>query len=284
MSEVVVTDTTPDTSAAQQAAEAAALEAGAKANISGGEDFDNIQQSADWVDPNAPASGPGKADTPPCPEGFPEKFWTGDMETSAAKLAESYAKLESAKSKPGDSPGDEGDAPSGDDASQQSAIDRAQATFAEKGELTDDDYAALEAEGIGRATVDAYIAGQQAATVVAHAAAGGADEYAKMIEWAGENLSAAEIDAYNAASQTGATQEFADAVAGLRAKFAAKSSSEPALHAGANGAAPVGDHFRSMGEMTAAMRDPRYKTDSAYRADVERKIANAGKAKVNLFQ
>jgi hypothetical protein len=33
--------------------------------------------------------------------------------------------------------------------------------------------------------------------------------------------------------------------------------------------------FRSVAELTSAMADPRYKNDSAYRKDVERKLANS---------
>ena len=69
--------------------------------------------------------------------------------------------------------------------------------FVEKGTLSDESYAALEAKGYNRVLVDGYIAGQvaraQALTNEVHAAVGGAEKYAAMTQWAAGKLSAAEV-------------------------------------------------------------------------------------------
>lgn len=147
--------------------------------------------------------------------------------------------------------------------------------YADKGELSPESYAALaEKAGLDKATVDAYIAGQQAlareAENRAFDIAGGPEEYTKMSQWAAANLTPAEIQAFNKAVE-GTAEETALAVAGLKAKYVKANGSEPALLSG--GAKPDSTGYQSRAEMTAAMRDPRYAKDPAYRKAVEQKIA-----------
>lgn len=245
----------------------------------------------EWIVPSEGGEAAPKGEAPAAPERpeyIPEKFWTGNLEESTRKMSESYANLEKAR---GEKPTE--DSPSTDEAAddstdetptgdaEQSAIDTAMAAFEKDGKLSDEHYASLEQAGIGRETVDAYIQNLQATSLLAHTAAGGEENFKAMTEWAAKSLTPAEIEAFNTAVQS-PSPEMVAAVQGLAARFAAESSTEPTLVSG-DKAGAVNDGFGSKAEMTAAMADPRYKTDPAYRAEVERKMVAADRAGVNLW-
>jgi hypothetical protein len=148
--------------------------------------------------------------------------------------------------------------------------------FESNGTLSDDSYKALqEKAGLSREYVDAYIAGQAAlareATQRVFDIAGGEEQYGAMTEWAKANLTPAEIAAYNQGIE-GTAEQAALAAAGLKSKYIAANGSEPKLITGSS-AAQVSQGFASRAEMTAAMNDPRYAKDAAYRKQVENKIA-----------
>ena len=149
--------------------------------------------------------------------------------------------------------------------------------FAETGALSPESYEKLSKAGIPKAMVDQYIAGQQAMATQyqaeAHAQVGGAESYTAMVGWAAANLSDADKAAFNnAVDQGGSNAKLA--IAGLNAQFKAAQGTNPTL---LNGFAPSGasdvSGFRSTAELTTAMRDPRYAKDSAYRKDVEARLA-----------
>lgn len=144
-----------------------------------------------------------------------------------------------------------------------------------QGKLSDASYEELAKQGIPRNIVDAYVAGQMA---VAQQSAqevfnsvGGADSYKAMVEWAASSLSADEVNAYNAAVESADKKQIMFAVKGLQARFAAQS--EPRLVTGDGGKVVRG--FRSSAEVIEAMKDPKYKSDPAYRADVERRMSQS---------
>lgn len=145
--------------------------------------------------------------------------------------------------------------------------------FFKTGKLSDNSYGELEQMGFPRALVDQFIAGQQA--VIAREeqsvfeSVGGQSAYEQMIQWAGSNLSAQEIEAYNKSIGSGDQAQMMFAVKGLQARYTAQTR-EPSFISGGKASPGV---FRSVAEVVAAMSDPRYKTDAAYRSDVERKIA-----------
>lgn len=162
------------------------------------------------------------------------------------------------------------------------AVDSYEKEFQEQGKLSDESYTKLEAQGYPRDVVDKYIAGQQAIAAAQtlqaeqnkqtiFTAVGGEDQYKSMIQWASQNLSAEERTAFNATMGTGDMGQIKLAVAGLKTRFESIHGHDPKLIGGKAG--PSGQSgFRSMAEMTAAMRDPRYQRDPAYRADVIRRV------------
>jgi hypothetical protein len=148
--------------------------------------------------------------------------------------------------------------------------------FETVGTLSEESYKALqEKAGLSREYVDAYIAGQAALAREAQQRvfdiAGGEEQYTVMTQWALANLTPAEIAAYNQGVE-GTAEQAALAAAGLKSKYIAAQGSEPKLITGSS-AAQVNTGFASRAEMTAAMNDPRYAKDAAYRKAVEQKIA-----------
>jgi len=148
--------------------------------------------------------------------------------------------------------------------------------FFTNGKLSDGSYQELSKLGFSKAIVDQFIAGQQAVMAreeqAVYDSVGGKETYAEMVQWAGQNLSKDEIEAYNSALSSGNQAQMQFAVKGLQARFTANNR-EPSLKTVGGKAANAG--YRSVAEVVAAMSDPKYKTDPAYRADVERKLANS---------
>lgn len=206
------------------------------------------------------------------PGWLPEKF------KSPEDLAKAYAELEKKISQP------KTEAPAGGDEADKAVqaaglnMEDLQSRYMANGQLEDSDYEALAKIGIDRDMVDSYIAGQEALVenirLSAFNQVGGEDNYRSMVTWAAQNLTQDERDAYDAAMDDPNPSSRSLAIAGLHAKWTAAVGAEPSLVTGETGQ-DTGDAFRSPAELTAAMRDPRYRTDPAYRADVQAKIARS---------
>lgn len=153
-----------------------------------------------------------------------------------------------------------------------------QAEYREKGSLADATYESLGRRGIPRAMVDQYIAGQQAIAdrqvQEVLSAVGGQTEYDALVEWASRSLEPDEIETFNADVQSGDLKRARFAVKALAARRQVSDKS-PRRVEGRPGQSS-GESFRSMAELVAAMRDPRYSKDPAYRRDVESKVARSG--------
>lgn len=147
--------------------------------------------------------------------------------------------------------------------------------FSETGKLSDESFAALEADGLPRSIVEGYIAGQVALRDARDAAgfslAGGKEQFSKMAEWAAKSLPQAEIDVLNS-GLAGTDAQMKQAVLALKAQYEATFGSSPALARGDAPATTGPTPFSSRAEVTAAMRDPRYRTDQAYRQMVASRI------------
>ena len=100
-----------------------------------------------------------------------------------------------------------------------------------------------------------------------------AEKYGEMIRWAGENLDAEEIQAYNTATNAGAASaKFA--VEALAARYRSSEGYEAPLVTGKaprSGPKP----YRSNAELARDIADPRYHNDPAFRADVEDRLARS---------
>lgn len=150
--------------------------------------------------------------------------------------------------------------------------------LAQDGKLTDADYAAAEAIGHDRATVDAFIAGQQAlaemATQRIMGAAGGKETMDRMFAWASTSIPAAEIDTFNKSFEGADVNAAVIAMEQLKSKYEAANGKDPTL-IGGKPAANVSDVFTSWAQVSQAMSDPRYSTDHAYRTTIEQKLGRS---------
>ncbi|MER8385246.1 hypothetical protein NKH14_06940 [Mesorhizobium sp. M1380] len=150
--------------------------------------------------------------------------------------------------------------------------------LAQDGKLTDADYAAAEAIGHDRATVDAFIAGQQALAEVATqritGAAGGKESMDRMFAWASTSLPAAEIDTFNKSFEGADVNAAVIAMEQLKGKYEAANGKDPTL-IGGKPAAASSDVFSSWAQVQTAMSDDRYSKDHAYRTSVEQKLARS---------
>lgn len=248
---------------------------------------DHDQKMVDKVDAANAATPPeGTEGTPPAedrPQWLPEKF------KSPEEMAKAYAALESKLSggKPTDPPAADPAAPAAEVPADPNAalaekglqLSTFSEEFAQKGELSAESYEKLQKAGYDRDLVDNYIAGQQARATQFEgsikAEVGGDETYVAMTEWAKSNMTPSEIAAYNTAVSSGNADQAKLAALGLSAKYQKAVGSDPQRLLGGQGASSSSDVFESMAQVTAAMRDPQYKADPAFRAKVQAKLGRS---------
>jgi len=155
----------------------------------------------------------------------------------------------------------------------------------ETGKLEDDDYKALEGAGFSKDMVEAYLDGVQyraeqdsqlaAKEVVAiKNEFGGEQVYTEMIQWAAANLDKGEVDAFNSMLKTSNPHQIRIAVAGIQAAYMNNAAREPKL-VGGRASRAAATKFESTAQVVAAMNDPKYKEDPAYRKQVEEKLSRS---------
>lgn len=244
---------------------------------------------------------------PQRPDHIPEKFWDAEKgEIRVEDLAKSYAELEKtlsqrqqqqpqkpAKDGDGTASGEnEGEGNENEDAYaagvKQFASLREQATAKlVAGEALDEEmYAGFEKHGLTREDVDGWIAGQEALGTLArmevHAEVGGEDTYKAMIEWAKANYSPEEIEVYDRDIHSGSKAVRLAAAKGLLARFQ-QANGTNGKNVTNKGGARTYAGYNSRAEMVEDMGSPRYAKDSAFRAEVARKVAAARAAGIDLF-
>lgn len=220
---------------------------------------------------------PAEGGDPQRPAWLPEKF------KSAEDLAKAYAELEKKQSQPAPKPQEK---PAGQtteqlvESAQKAGVDLKALgdEFAKNGKLSDTSYKALADKGFTKESVDSYIAGQQALATQTRTelveSVGGEETFGKMIEWAKAALSPEDQVAYNSAVESGNKALAKMALEGLHARYTAAVGSEPELINGEAAAASSGvKGYESQAQIIAAMSDPRYATDDAYRRSVEQRMA-----------
>tara|TARA_B100000131_G_scaffold9129_1_gene9626 strand:- start:196 stop:1095 length:900 start_codon:yes stop_codon:yes gene_type:complete len=151
------------------------------------------------------------------------------------------------------------------------------------GTLSDDMYEQLEGAGLARQTIDSYLDGLRASEGYANEdltsrqidsvrdSVGGKAEYDKIVGWAGQNLSKEDIESFDTLISSGNVGAIKLAVSGLKTQYEAANGYEGKMY---TGKAPQtsSDVFRSQQELVAAMSDPRYDEDPAYRQDIIEKL------------
>lgn len=218
---------------------------------------------------------------PSRPDWLPEKF------KSVEDMAQAYSELEKKMSSKEEQPTEEVNEPAPDtDATEVvDVLDKAgldfdvfQQEYNENGGLSEDAYNALAEAGFSKSLVDSWIAGQEALaqdmTQSVYQTVGGQEQYAEMVQWAAQNLPPAEVEAFNQAVETGDANIVSFAVQGLHARYRSEAGVTPKLVQGEASPTSSGA-FNSAAELTAAMRDPRYHNDPAYRQAVVDKLARS---------
>jgi len=99
---------------------------------------------------------------------------------------------------------------------------------------------------------------------------GGEGKYNDLVNWASNNLQTNEIQAFDNIINSGNSTAIQLAVAGLKSRYENANGYEGRMLTG--NSAPSSDAFRSQQELVAAMGDPRYDNDPAYRQDVIEKL------------
>ncbi|HEY0623173.1 capsid assembly protein [Sphingomonas sp.] len=237
-----------------------------------------------------PQNGPQR------PDWCPEQFWK-DGQVDNEGLAKSYGSLR-AKMDGGQQPdsgapqqqqqpadaakatgeGGKIEKPKADEAQPHAALhtamEAARVEFATNKAVSDETVASLEAAGIPKEIFDVYLAGVQALsqqqTAQMFEYVGGEATYNEMTAWAAQNLSDAEIEAFNTAIDNPQLRE--TAVKGLYARFGAKRPAEGKLVTPNDGGATSGDVYNTREELIRDQRDPRYQTDATFRQGVMDKL------------
>ena len=103
---------------------------------------------------------------------------------------------------------------------------------------------------------------------------GGEKAYQSMINWAGQNLSQAEIQMYDSVMGKGDPNAIFFAVQALNSKYSDAVGQDGQMLSGKS-AKSEDNSFQSQQELVQAMSDPRYDNDPAYRRMVLNKLANS---------
>jgi len=211
------------------------------------------------------------------PEWLPEKF------KSPEELSKAYGELERQFTQSRQEATQSDSEPTEPEAAQDARqavenagldFDALSNEFAETGGLSEQTYADLAAQGIPQEMVDSYIEGQQAISQSyqseLYGYAGGEDNYTQLAEWASDNLTEGEIDAYNEAISSGNASQARLAIDGLLNRYRAGGNAEPNLVGGR--ASSSVDSYQSWAQVTKEMGSPEYAKDPAFRAAVQKKL------------
>jgi hypothetical protein len=253
-----------------------------------GEDSESPEQQAELLrvaEGGKPAPAPSAADGRP--DWLPEKF------KSAEDMADAYAELERKLGSADDQDEEYEDEQLDEDfdpnefsppevaemlAEQNLDFEAFAQEFYQNGGLSDRAYDVLEQNGIPRGVVDQYIDGQTAIMdnmrQTAFQQVGGEGEYANMINWAANNLSQGQIEAFNANLNTHDFDQAMFAIQGLAALYRSEVGRMPNMIQGQTNA-PSAGAYQSLAEMTRDMADPKYASDPAYRQMVASKLKNS---------
>lgn len=151
--------------------------------------------------------------------------------------------------------------------------------FQDTGTVSEESIQKITALGYPESFVRSYIQGQQSLMESQNASimsrVGGREAYTQMTEWASENLSSEEIDSFNDTIASGNTHTINLAIDGLKSRWHSSTGipgKTPLVRGDATTSSSSGA-FRSIAEIVAAMKDPRYDKDPAYRKDVESRVS-----------
>ena len=235
------------------------------------EEQDKAQQEAQ----KAPSEKPSET-SETRPEWLPEKF------ADAKELAKAYGELEKKQSQP-----KEDTKESEVSTTEQLKINKEKveeatglgldnyySEYEKSGTLSEKSYKDLAGKGLDKTLVDSYIDGQSALADKhvgsIHSVVGGKEKYDNIVKWASANLADNEVKAFNDMMDSGTLDQVQLAISGIQAKYNTVNQ-DPSLFSGERADTSKGA-YRSVGEMLTDINNPKYASDSAFRADVEAKV------------
>lgn len=214
------------------------------------------------------------------PEHVPEKYFnatTGEIDTKGMMTELSYYQKQAA---PPADPVNPTAPPAPQGVTLEQAQEAASAELQRDGKLSERSYQDLAALGYDRSTVDTQIAGmnalQQQNVAKLHGYAGDEATFNKTTEWMNQGgATADEVAEFNRVINDPNASDFVKqaTVQAMTSRAAQVTSNPPALRLTGDPAPPAPKGFGSDAEIVAAMSDPRYASDAAYRAQVEQTMA-----------
>ena len=165
----------------------------------------------------------------------------------------------------------------------QSLITDASTEYAENGKLSEEmmsKFSEMSSQDIVQAYVDMQANAPQAETAelsesevnAIKNSVGGDRAYDNVMQWAGDNLTPDQVDAFDNIIATGNSTAIQMMVNGLKAQYDSSNGYEGRMLSGKSANASSSDVFRSQAELVAAMSDSRYESDPAYRNDLLEKL------------
>jgi len=241
------------------------------------EQHETIVTLTDHPSPDAPDSGPSSPE-----EGASGTRLYGGQFKTVEELEAAWAAMNAAKAPEPDAgrapatidaaPDDGEDA----DALSRAGLDMDEFTeeFNASGALSEDSYARLQQAGFPKELVDVYVDGLKARVqsfeASVYAPVGGKPEYDALIQWAKTHVSDEHKRVFNEAIQSGDRDRAALAVQAL---IALRGGGGRLLTGKTSGADTAIQPYPSQAQAVAAVRDPRYRNDPAFRAEHDARLA-----------
>ena len=207
--------------------------------------------------------------------------------TNAEELEKAYIELqkklgdtEEETEEPAEEPAEE---PEPEVSPAQSLITDASTEFAENGKLSEEmmsKFSEMSSQDIVQAYVDMQANAPQAETAELSESevnsiknsVGGDQAYDNVMQWAGDNLTPDQVDAFDNIIATGNSNVIQMMVNGLKAQYDSSNGYEGRMLSGKSANTGSSDVFRSQAELVSAMSDSRYESDPAYRNDLLEKL------------
>ena len=200
----------------------------------------------------------------------------------AQELESAYLELQKKLGESKEKPAEEPEPEEAESNPNVDMLTSASQEYAEKGEMSKETFESLKNMS-SEDLLNAYIEMQQGNTVAPpvelndsdisdlKSSVGGDEAYDQLTGWASESLSDAELDAFNATVENGTKAQIQMMLSGIKARYESENGYEGRQLQG-KPPSNTGDTFRSQAELIAAINDPRYDRDPAYRNDILMKL------------
>jgi len=207
------------------------------------------------------------------PEWLPEKFST------AEDLAKAYGELETKNStQPKETVDDHGESDATTEKLTFESFSKYSQEFTDTGDISPESVEEIVSKyGLPEELVKEYVDDKKAVIKGMQKdffeSLGGEEEYASMMEWAGENLTKEDMDSYDKVMNSGDMAAATMAARGLSARKSQATGTNPRLLRGSAPTSQGGNPFKSWTQVSEAMRDPKYAKDAAFRAEIQSRLA-----------